>query len=116
MSENKSIVAYKFGGVLANNTVVEIIIDFDIHGIYTFENYKEAQTQFFPKDKNLWKAAYGIIEGYQTRVGWQDEGTTALACDGFYWDEITKGELNKIRFIANMDDKELRCALRKTNG
>lgn len=116
MSKNKSIGAYKFGGVLANNTVVEIIIDFDIHGIYTFENYKEVQTQFFPKDKNLWKAAYGIIEDYQTRVGWQDEGTVALACDGFYWDEITKNELNRMSLISDMTETELRREMRKTNG
>ena len=64
------------------------------------------------KNKNGWEDAYEIVR----KLNWKDEGSAALACDGFYWEEITEYDLVLMSRIGDMIETELRRELRKTNG
>ena len=66
------------------------------------------------KQSDLWKSAYNIIEEYNRRAGWEDEGAAALACDGYYWEEIDSDELKRMTFIGDMTETQLRKLARET--
>lgn len=64
------------------------------------------------KNKTGWETAYEIVR----KFNWKDEGSAALACDRFYWEEITENELAQMSRIGDMIETELRRELRKMNG
>lgn len=104
---------YKFSGLLNNGTFAEIVVDGNADKVVTFEDYVPHTTHYPPSETDLWKCAYKIIEKYNQSAGWEDEGAAALACDGFYWEEITENELNQMSRIGDMTETELRRELRK---
>ena len=103
---------FKFGGELVDGTYAEIVVNFDDGSIKVFEDYVNTETHFMSKNKNGWEDAYEIVR----KFNWKDEGSAALACDGFYWEEITKNELDRMSLIGDMTETELRRELRKING
>lgn len=103
---------FKFSGELIGGVYAEIVVNFVDDCIKIFEDYVNIETHFMSKNKNGWETAYEIVRKFT----WKDEGSAALACDGFYWDEITENELNRMSLISDMTETELRGALRKTNG
>lgn len=103
---------FKFSGELVGGTYTEIVVNFDDGSIKVFEDYVNTVTHFMSKNKNGWETAYEIVR----KFNWKDEGSAALACDGFYWEEITKNELNRMSLISDMTETELRRELRKVNG
>ena len=103
---------FKFGGELVNGVYAEIVVNFVDDCIQIFEDYVNTETHFMSKNKNGWETAYEIVR----KLNWKDEGSAALACDGFYWEEITENELNRMSLISDMTETELCCALRKTYG
>lgn len=103
---------FKFGGELVGGVYAEIVVNFDDGSIKVFEDYVNTVTHFMSKNKNGWETAYEIVR----KFNWKDEGSAALACDGFYWEEITKNELNRMSLISDMTETELRRELRKVNG
>ena len=105
---------YKFGGMLNNGTFVEIVVDFNYGAVVSFENYVENETHYPATQDDLWKSAYNIIEEYNRRAGWEDEGAAALACDGYYWEEIDSDELKRMSFIGDMTETQLRKLARET--
>lgn len=90
----------------------EIVVNFVVDCIKIFEDYVNTETHFMSKNKNGWETAYEIVR----KFNWKDEGSAALACDGFYWEEITENELNRMSLISDMTETELRRELRKVNG
>ena len=103
---------FKFGGELVDGTYAEIVVNFVDDCIQIFKDYVNTETHFMSKNKNGWETAYEIVRKFT----WKDEGSAALACDGFYWEEITKNELDRMSLIGDMTETELRRELRKTNG
>ena len=103
---------FKFSGELIGGVYVEIVVNFVDDCIKIFEDYVNTETHFMSENKNGWETAYKIVRKFT----WKDEGSAALACDGFYWEEITENELNRMSLISDMTETELRGALRKTNG
>lgn len=103
---------FKFGGELVGGTYTEIVVNFDDSSIKVFEDYVNTVTHFMSEGKDGWETAYEIVR----KFNWKDEGSAALACDGFYWEEITKNELDRMSLIGDMTETELRRELRKTNG
>lgn len=107
---------YKFSGLLNNGAFVEIVVDGNADKVVVFEDYVPNETHYPPAETDLWKCAYKIIEKYNQSAGWKDEGSAALACDGFYWEEITEYDLVLMSRIGDMIETELRRELRKLNG
>ena len=103
---------FKFGGELADGTYAEIVVNFVDDCIQIFKDYVNTETHFMSKNKNGWEDAYEIVR----KLNWKDEGSAALACDGFYWEEITEYDLVLMSRIGDMIETELRRELRKTNG
>lgn len=103
---------FKFGGELVDGVYAEIVVNFVDDCIQIFKDYVNTETHFMSKNKNGWETAYEIVR----KLNWKDEGSAALACDGFYWEEITENELNRMSLISDMTETELRRELRKVNG
>lgn len=103
---------FKFSGELVGGVYAEIVVNFVDDCIKIFEDYVNIETHFMSKNKNGWETAYEIVRKFT----WKDEGSAALACDGFYWEEITENELNRMSLISDMTETELRRELRKVNG
>lgn len=100
---------FKFSGELVGGVYAEIVVNFVDDCIKIFEDYVNTETHFMRENKNGWETAYEIVRKFT----WKDEGSAALACDGFYWEEITENELNRMSLISDMTETELRQELRK---
>ena len=103
---------FKFSGELVGGTYAEIVVNFDDGSIKVFEDYVNTVTHFMPEGKDGWETAYEIVR----KFNWKDEGSAALACDGFYWEEITEYDLVLMSRIGDMIETELRRELKKVNG
>lgn len=101
---------FKFSGELVGGVYAEIVVNFVDDCIKIFEDYVNIETHFMSEGKDEWETAYEIVR----KFNWKDEGSAALACDGFYWEEITKNALNQMSLISDMTETELRQELRKT--
>ena len=103
---------FKFSGELVDGVYAEIVVNFVDDCIQIFKDYVNTETHFMSKNKNGWETAYEIVR----KFNWKDEGSAALACDGFYWEEITENELDRMSLISDMTETELRRELRNVNG
>ena len=103
---------FKFSGELVGGTYTETVVNFDDGSIKVFEDYVNTVTHFMSKNKNGWEDAYEIVR----KFNWKDEGSAALACDGFYWEEITEYDLVLMSRIGDMIETELRRELRRAKG
>lgn len=100
---------FKFSGELIGGVYAEIVVNFVDDCIKIFEDYVNTETHFMSENKNGWEAAYELVRKFT----WKDKVSAALACDGFYWEEITENELAQMTRIGDMIETELRRELRK---